>query len=100
MPRYVVSEQTTFYAPPNILSWFLDNVWPPISISVVGGLLKLSREQHFTVILLANAHPNAYVSCSPILELPPFYHTTFLLLLIKNLTSCTSRDTNLSKTPG
>jgi hypothetical protein len=25
------------------------------------------------------------------------YHTTCLLLLIKNLTSCTSRDTNLSK---
>jgi hypothetical protein len=30
----------------------------------IGGLLKLSREQHFTVVLLANAHPNAYVSCS------------------------------------
>jgi hypothetical protein len=28
------------------------------------------------------------------------HHTTCLLLLIKNLTSCTSRDTNLSKTPG
>jgi hypothetical protein len=27
----------------------------------IGGLLKLSREQHFTVVLLANAHPNAYV---------------------------------------
>jgi hypothetical protein len=59
-----------------------------------GGLLKLSREQHFSVVLLANA----YVSCSPILRLPPLYHTTCLLLLIKNLTSCTSRDTNLSKT--
>jgi hypothetical protein len=27
----------------------------------IGGLMKLSREQHFTVVLLANAHPNAYV---------------------------------------
>jgi hypothetical protein len=27
----------------------------------IGRLLKLSREQHFTVVLLANAHPNAYV---------------------------------------
>jgi hypothetical protein len=53
----------------------------------------LSREQHFTVVLLANAHPNAYVSCSPILKLPLLYHTTCLLLLIKSLTSCTSRDT-------
>jgi hypothetical protein len=25
-----------------------------------GGLLKLSREQHVTVVLLANAHPDAY----------------------------------------
>jgi hypothetical protein len=58
----------------------------------------LSREQHFTVVLLANAHPNAYVSCSPILKLPPLYHTACLLLLIKSLTSCTSRDINLSKT--
>jgi hypothetical protein len=49
----------------------------------IGELLKLSREQHFTVVLLANAHPNAYVSCSPILKLPPLYHTTCLLLLIK-----------------
>jgi hypothetical protein len=62
----------------------------------IGGLLKLSRE-HFTVDL-ANANPNAYVSCSPILKHPPLYHTTCLLLLIKSLTSCTSRDTNLSKT--
>jgi hypothetical protein len=64
----------------------------------IGGLLKLPREEHLTVVLLANAHPNAYVSCSPILKLSPLYHTAFLLLLIKNLTSCTSRDTNLSKT--
>jgi hypothetical protein len=64
----------------------------------IGELLKLSREQHFTVVLLANAYSNAYVSCSSILKLPPLYHTTFLLLLIKNLTSCTSRDTNFSKT--
>jgi hypothetical protein len=63
----------------------------------IGGLLKLSREQHFTVVLLANAHLNAYVSCCPILKLPPLYHTTCLLLLIKNLTSCTFRDINLSK---
>jgi hypothetical protein len=63
----------------------------------IGGLLKLSRE-HFTVVLLANAHPNAYVFCSPILKLPPLYHTTCLLLLIKSLTSYTSRDINLSKT--
>jgi hypothetical protein len=62
------------------------------------GLLKSSREQHFTVVLLANAHLNAYISCSPILKFPPLYHTTCLLLLIKNLTSCTSRDINLSKT--
>jgi hypothetical protein len=27
----------------------------------VGGLLESFREQHFTVVLLANAHPNAYV---------------------------------------
>jgi hypothetical protein len=64
----------------------------------IGGFLKLSREQHFTMVLLANAHPNAYVSCSPILKLPPLYHTTCLLSLIKSSTSCTSRDTNLSKT--
>jgi hypothetical protein len=64
----------------------------------VGGLLEFSREQHFTVVLLANANPNAYVSCSLILKLPPLYHTACLLLLIKNLTSCTSRTTNLSKT--
>jgi hypothetical protein len=62
------------------------------------GHLESSREQHFTVVLLANAHPNAYISCSPILKLPPLYHTTCLLLLIKNLTSCTSRNSNLSKT--
>jgi hypothetical protein len=64
----------------------------------IGGLLKLCREQHFTVVLQANAHPDVYVSCSPILKLPPLYHTTCLLFLIKSLTSCTSRDTNLSKT--
>jgi hypothetical protein len=64
----------------------------------VGGLLESSREQHFTVVLLANAHPNAYVSCSPILKLPPLYHTACLLLLIKSLTRCTSRDIHLSKT--
>jgi hypothetical protein len=65
----------------------------------IGGLLKkLSTEQHFTVVLLANAHPNAYVFCSPILKIPPFYHTTCLLLLIKSSTSCTSRNANLSKT--
>jgi hypothetical protein len=58
----------------------------------------LSREQYFTMVLLANACPNAYISCSPILKLPPLYHTTCLLLLIKNVTSCTSRETNLSKT--
>jgi hypothetical protein len=57
----------------------------------VGGLFESSRE-HFTVVLLANAHPNAYVSCSPILKLPSLYHTTCLLLLIKSLTSFTSRD--------
>jgi hypothetical protein len=27
----------------------------------IGGPLKLSGEQHLTVVLLANAHPNAYV---------------------------------------
>jgi hypothetical protein len=27
----------------------------------VGGLLESSREEHFTVVLLANAHPDAYV---------------------------------------
>jgi hypothetical protein len=37
-------------------------------------------------------------SCCPILKFPPLYHITCLLLLVKNLTSCTSRDTNLSKT--
>jgi hypothetical protein len=63
-----------------------------------GGLLESSKEQHFTVVLLANVHCNAYVSCSPTLNLPPLCHTAFLLLLIKSLTSCTSRDTNLSKT--
>jgi hypothetical protein len=62
------------------------------------GHLKSSREQHFTVVLLANAHPNAYISCCLILKLPPLYHTICLLLLIKNLTSCTSRDNNFSKT--
>jgi hypothetical protein len=64
----------------------------------IGGLLKLSKEQHFIVALLANVHPNAYVYWSPILKFPPLYHTTCLLMLIKSLTSCTSRDTNLSKT--
>jgi hypothetical protein len=49
----------------------------------IGGLLELSREQHFTVVLLANVYLNTYVSCSPILKLPPLYHTTCLLLLIK-----------------
>jgi hypothetical protein len=39
----------------------------------VGGLLESSRE-HFTAVLLANARPNAYVSCSPIVKLPPLYH--------------------------
>jgi hypothetical protein len=62
-----------------------------------GGPLKLSIEQHFTVDLLANVHPNAYVSCCPILKLRPLYHTPCLLLLIKSLTKFTSRDTNLSK---
>jgi hypothetical protein len=101
MPRYAVPEQTPFYAPPNIPLWVLDNVWSLISLSVVGGLLKLSREQHCAVVLLANAHPNVYLSSGcPILKLPPLCHTACLLLLIKNLTSCTSRDTNLSKTPG
>jgi hypothetical protein len=37
------------------------------------GLLESSRE-HFTVVLLANAHHNAYISCSHILKLPPLYH--------------------------
>jgi hypothetical protein len=65
IPRYVVPEQTPFYDPPNIPIWVLDNVWPPISLSVVGGLLKLSRE-HFTVVLLANAvlMPVFLLSCS------------------------------------
>jgi hypothetical protein len=40
----------------------------------IGGLLESSREEHFTVVLLANAHPDAYVSCCPILKLPPLYH--------------------------
>jgi hypothetical protein len=40
----------------------------------IGRPLKLSREQHFTVVLLANTHPNAYVSCSPIFKFPPLYH--------------------------
>jgi hypothetical protein len=44
-----------------------------------GGLLESSREQHFTVVLLANAHPNAYVSCSAILKLPPLYHNHLYL---------------------
>jgi hypothetical protein len=61
-------------------------------------LLKSSREQHFTVVLLANAHPNAYISCSPIIKLHPLFQTTCLLLSIKKLTSCISRDINLSKT--
>jgi hypothetical protein len=64
----------------------------------VGGLTESSKEQHFTVVLLDNTHRNAYVSCSPILQLPPLYHTACLLLLTKSLTSCTSRNINLSKT--
>jgi hypothetical protein len=64
----------------------------------VGGLTESSKEQHFTVVLLDNTHRNAYVSCSPILKLPPLYHTACLLLLTKSLTSCTSRNINLSKT--
>jgi hypothetical protein len=44
-----------------------------------GGLLESSREQHFTVVLLANAHCNAYVSCSPIFKLPPLYHNQLYL---------------------
>jgi hypothetical protein len=50
------------------------------------------------MVLLANAHPNAYISCSPILKPPPLCHITCLLLLIKILTSCTSMDIKLSKT--
>jgi hypothetical protein len=65
----------------------------------IGGLLKLSREQHFTVVLLANAHPDAYVLALLFLSFLPCI-THMSLLLIKNLTSCTFRDTNLSKTPG
>jgi hypothetical protein len=42
--------------------------------------LKLSGGQHFTVVLLANAHPNAYVSCSPILS--------FLLCIILHFCYC------------
>jgi hypothetical protein len=49
----------------------------------LGGILESSRQQHFVVVLLAHAHPNAYVSCSLILKLPPSYHTTCPLLLIK-----------------
>jgi hypothetical protein len=33
----------------------------------IGRPLKLFREQHFTVVLLANDHFNAYASCSSIL---------------------------------
>jgi hypothetical protein len=40
----------------------------------VGGLLESSREQHFMVVLLANAHPNSYIFCSRILKVPPLYH--------------------------
>jgi hypothetical protein len=65
----------------------------------VGGLLKLSREEHFTVVLLANAHPNACVLALLFLSFLPVSYC-MSLLLITNLTSCTSRDTNLSKTPG
>jgi hypothetical protein len=50
------------------------------------GLLASSRE-HLTVVLLANSHPNAYVLA-----------LLFLSLLPCVITSCTSRDINLSKT--
>jgi hypothetical protein len=36
----------------------------------IGGLLKLSRG-HFTVVLLANAHPNAYVLALLVLSFLP-----------------------------
>jgi hypothetical protein len=49
------------------------------------------------VVLLANAHPDAFVLALLFLSFLPC--VPFLLrLLIKSLTSCTSRDINLSKT--
>jgi hypothetical protein len=45
-----------------------------------GGLLKLPREQHFTVVLLANAHPNAYVLALLFLS--------FLLCITLHVCSC------------
>jgi hypothetical protein len=53
-----------------------------------GGLLESSREQHFTVVLLANAHRNAYVSCSPTLKLPPLYHNQLYLQGYQSLQNC------------
>jgi hypothetical protein len=43
----------------------------------VGGLLESSRE-HFTMVLLANAHPDAYISCSHILSFLPCIKDFFL----------------------
>jgi hypothetical protein len=50
--------------------------------------LESSREQHFTVVLLANAHPNAYVSCSPILKFPTLYHNQLYLQGYQPLQNC------------
>jgi hypothetical protein len=35
---------------------------PQWQLLLRNGLLESSREQHFTVVLLDNAHPNVYVS--------------------------------------
>jgi hypothetical protein len=51
-----------------------------------GGFLESSREEHFTVVLLANAHPNACVLALPFLSFLPCI-----------ITNCTSRDIKLSK---
>jgi hypothetical protein len=61
----------------------------------VGRLLESSREQHFTVVLLANAHLNAYVSCcSPILKLPPFIIKTVQRFLLDSMSAIANQKFN------
>jgi hypothetical protein len=60
----------------------------------VGGLLESSREQHFTVVLLANAHPNAYISCSHILKLPPLYHKKVQRFLLDHMSAIANQKFN------
>jgi hypothetical protein len=59
----------------------------------IGGLLKSSME-HFTVVLLVNAHPNAYISCSHILKLPLLYIRTIQGFLLDHMSAIANQKFN------